>query len=88
MNSGDTIVAPATPLGFSGLAVVRVSGPSAFKFAEIATHKKILKNRSATLVTFYNKKAKHQKNSCLSKSVYNKMLAAIHKLNYFLMRFF
>ena len=56
MNSGDTIVAPATPLGFSGLAVVRVSGPSAFKFAEIATHKKILKNRSATLVTFYNKK--------------------------------
>ena len=58
MNSGDTIVAPATPLGFSGLAVVRVSGPSAFKFAEIATHKKILKIDPQRLLLFIIKKVK------------------------------
>lgn len=32
-NKSDTIVAPATPLGYSGLAVIRVGGESAGRFA-------------------------------------------------------
>ncbi len=40
MISGDTIVAAATPLGFSGVAVIRVSGPKSFSLAEKLTRKK------------------------------------------------
>jgi tRNA modification GTPase len=37
MTSGDTIVALATPYGFSGLAIVRISGPDAFRVTKKAT---------------------------------------------------
>ena len=56
MSPGDTIVAPATPFGFSGVAVIRISGPKALLFAQKVTQKKKLKDRSATLVGFFNKK--------------------------------
>ena len=55
MNSNDTIVAAATPLGFSGLAVVRVSGSLAFEIAKKVTHKKEFRDRKATLVDIFNK---------------------------------
>ena len=54
MNSSDTIVAAATPLGFSGLAVVRVSGSLAFEIAKKVTHKKKIRDRKATLVDIFN----------------------------------
>ena len=49
MIYGDTIVAAATPLGFSGVAVVRVSGPLAFKIAREITHQNKTNDRVATL---------------------------------------
>lgn len=55
MSSGDTIVAAATPLGFSGVAVLRVSGPLAFKIAKKITHRNKTMNRMATLVNIYGK---------------------------------
>ena len=55
MNSNDTIVAAATPLGFSGVAVVRVSGSLAFEIAKKVTHKKKIRDRKATLVDIFNK---------------------------------
>jgi tRNA modification GTPase len=58
MISGDTIVAAATPLGFSGVAVIRVSGPKSFSLAEKVTRKKKTKNRRASLATIYNKENK------------------------------
>ena len=37
MSAGDTIVAPATPFGYSGIAVVRISGPEAFSILSSLT---------------------------------------------------
>ena len=54
MISGDTIVAAATPLGFSGVAVIRVSGPLAFKIARKITHQNKTNDRVATLRTLFN----------------------------------
>ena len=54
MISGDTIVAAATPLGFSGVAVIRVSGPLAFKISRKITHQNKTNNRVATLRTLFN----------------------------------
>ena len=49
MTPGDTIVAPATPFGYSGIAVIRISGPSAFSYLSTLSDKKTFKDREATL---------------------------------------
>ncbi len=53
MSSGDTIVAAATPLGFSGVAVIRISGPLAFEVAKKITHRDKTIDRMASLVNIY-----------------------------------
>ena len=55
MISGDTIVAAATPLGFSGVAVIRISGPLAFEIAKKVTHRDKTIDRMASLVKIYEK---------------------------------
>ena len=55
MSSGDTIVAAATPLGFSGVAVIRISGPLAFEIAKKVTHRDKTIDRMASLVKIYEK---------------------------------
>ena len=37
MIPGDTIVAAATPFGYSGVALVRISGPDALVYAKRST---------------------------------------------------
>lgn len=59
MTSTDTIVAPSTPCGFGGLAVVRLSGSNALSIAESLSRSKNtksnLKNRLATNKTIFDK---------------------------------
>jgi len=50
MISGDTIVAQATPFGYSGVAMVRVSGQSSIKIVEKLTGGSPLKNRLSTFL--------------------------------------
>ncbi|MEA1881789.1 MAG: tRNA uridine-5-carboxymethylaminomethyl(34) synthesis GTPase MnmE [Candidatus Marinimicrobia bacterium] len=50
MNAGDTIVAPATPFGYSGIAVIRISGPKAFPILTKLSGEKHFANRLATLL--------------------------------------
>jgi len=50
MISGDTIVAQATPFGYSGVAMVRVSGQSSIKIVEKLTGGSPLKNRASTFL--------------------------------------
>lgn len=58
MTSGDTIVAPATPYGFSGLAIIRLSGNQALNITKKQTHrssdKLLFKHRSAILCSIYS----------------------------------
>ena len=49
MTTGDTIVAPATPFGYSGIAVIRISGPNSFNYLSALSGKKQLNDREATL---------------------------------------
>jgi tRNA modification GTPase len=49
MTPGDTIVAPATPFGYSGVAVIRISGPNAFSYLSVLSGKKTFKDREATV---------------------------------------
>lgn len=59
MNKNDTIVAAATPYGYGGIAVVRLSGPLALKVAKkITGYKKAFINRRATNVGLINKNGK------------------------------
>ena len=46
----DTIVAQATPFGYSGVAMVRVSGQSSIKIVEKLTGGSPLKNRLSTFL--------------------------------------
>lgn len=56
MNTSDTIIAQATPLGFSGVAVIRMSGPKSFSIIKKLTKAKSFKSRQATLEKIVNKK--------------------------------
>ena len=51
MTIGDTIVAPSTPFGHSGLAVVRVSGVGAIQILSKLSSRNNFSNRLATLST-------------------------------------
>ena len=51
MTIGDTIVAPSTPFGHSGLAVVRVSGVGAIRIISKLSSRNNFSNRLATLST-------------------------------------
>lgn len=54
MNFNDTIVAAATPYGYGGLSVVRLSGNDAKNIAQnICRRDTPLKDRRATMVTLY-----------------------------------
>ena len=55
MIPGDTIVAAATPFGYSGVALVRISGPDALVYAKRATGLSEPVERRATRVSFYDK---------------------------------
>ena len=48
MISGDTIVAQATPFGYSGTALIRISGPSSIKILSKLTGVKTFKPRLST----------------------------------------
>lgn len=54
MSSSDTIVAAATPFGYSGVAIVRISGPQSFKIGQKLTKKPFFKPRLATLSSLYD----------------------------------
>ena len=49
MIPGDTIVAAATPFGYSGVALVRISGPDALVYAKRATGLRDPVERRATV---------------------------------------
>ena len=49
MTLGDTIVAPATPYGHSGVAVIRISGPMSFSIIRRLSKKHRFTNRLATV---------------------------------------
>ena len=49
MTLGDTIVAPATPYGHSGVAVIRISGPMSFFIIRRLSKKHHFTNRLATV---------------------------------------
>jgi len=49
MILGDTIVAPATPFGQSGIAVTRISGPLSFPIINRLSKKSGFTNRLATV---------------------------------------
>ena len=54
MISGDaTFVAPATPFGHSGVAVIRINGPSSCQIIKTITKLKTLVPRTATLANIY-----------------------------------
>ena len=55
MNVGDTIVAAATPFGYSGVAVIRLSGPGVSGLLEQTTSRTSYKNRVATLSDLISK---------------------------------
>ena len=48
MISGDTIVAQATPFGYSGAALIRISGPSSNKILSLLTSKQTFEPRVST----------------------------------------
>ncbi|GAB4229769.1 MAG: tRNA uridine-5-carboxymethylaminomethyl(34) synthesis GTPase MnmE [Acidobacteriota bacterium] len=50
----ETIVAPATPAGRSGLAVVRLSGPNAWRIVRECVRRKRLEDRRATVGTYFS----------------------------------
>jgi tRNA modification GTPase len=55
MTSVDTIVACATPYGFGGIAVVRISGENAISLSEKVCKKEVpLKPRRSTLCSLYS----------------------------------
>ena len=49
MNTSDTIIAQATPLGYSGVSIIRMSGPSSISIIKKLTKTKKLEPREATL---------------------------------------
>jgi len=52
---GDTIVAAATPFGYSGIALIRISGPDALVYAKRSIKLSEPIERRATSVNFYDK---------------------------------
>ena len=52
---GDTIVAAATPFGYSGVALIRISGPDALVYAKRSIKLSEPIERRATSVNFYDK---------------------------------
>ena len=55
MMLGDTIVAAATPFGYSGVALIRISGPDALVYAKRSIKLSEPIERRATSVNFYDK---------------------------------
>lgn len=54
----DTILAQATPVGYSGVSVIRISGCRVNEISLIILKKKILKPRFAYYLSFFNRKGK------------------------------
>ena len=55
MNHGDaTFVAPATPYGHSGIALIRLNGPKAITIIKTISKGTTLKNRTPTLLYLYD----------------------------------
>lgn len=54
MIIGDTIVAAATPFGYSGIAVIRLSGPEATKIINQISTQNSFNNRVATIASLKN----------------------------------
>ncbi|WWO99558.1 MAG: tRNA uridine-5-carboxymethylaminomethyl(34) synthesis GTPase MnmE [Candidatus Dasytiphilus stammeri] len=54
----DTIVAQATPPGYGGISVIRISGDNASKVAQQVLGKKFLSPRSAHYLSFYDEKGR------------------------------
>ena len=51
-----TFVAPATPYGHSGIAIIRLNGPNAQKIIQSLSKNYKIQNRSPRLVSLYNLK--------------------------------
>jgi len=51
MNISDTIIAQATPLGYSGVSIIRMSGPDSITIVKKLTKTKKIQPRKATLKT-------------------------------------
>ena len=56
MNKTDTITALATPTGYGGVGIIRLSGPESYAIALKLTHKKYLKPRYAHYTNIYDSK--------------------------------
>ena len=54
MNGDATFVAPATPFGHSGIAVVRINGPLACQILSILSKQKLADTRYAKLTSLYD----------------------------------
>ncbi|HIL27451.1 MAG TPA: tRNA uridine-5-carboxymethylaminomethyl(34) synthesis GTPase MnmE, partial [Nitrospinaceae bacterium] len=52
----DTIVAPATPPGYGGVSIVRISGSDALNIGRSISGKNLLKNRYTTLANLLDEK--------------------------------
>jgi tRNA modification GTPase len=52
----DTIVAPATPPGYGGVSIVRISGSDALNIGRSISGKTLLKNRYTTLANLLDEK--------------------------------
>ena len=58
MTLGDTIVAPATPFGHSGVAVIRITGPMSFSIIRRLSKKQRFTNRLATVCSIIDSDGK------------------------------
>jgi len=58
MNTNATIVAPATPPGYGGVSIVRLSGPQSRSIIKKITRLNSLENRTSTLTSIYDKGGK------------------------------
>ena len=57
MAINDTVVSQATPQGYSGVAVIRISGPAALEVAmKISTTKRFLRPMKVALLSIYDSK--------------------------------
>ncbi len=57
MAINDTVVSQATPRGYSGVAVIRISGPAALEVAmKISTSKRFLRPMKVALLSIYDSK--------------------------------
>ena len=60
----ETIAAPATPPGYGGVSIIRISGPLSKKIATLVSNTKNLENRKATLLPIYNQ-SRQKIDTCL-----------------------